>query len=549
MTSKVFRYSFFVGLLCLLLCASLFFGLQYRRNLDEAAAALRQETLYMAQGIEMNGKAYLQGLPTNKRITWMDARGQIIFDSQPSALQDQSAYEEVRSAMSSGSGQAIRNSDSQGVTNMYYAKKLGDGSIVRLSMPVSAVRSALIMVSPILWVFVLVLTISGVLAFRAAKQIVEPINTLDLDHPEAIRTYPELSPLVGRIRDQSLTIGDQIEELHKRQKEFSALVSNMQEGFLLLDREGKVLTVNDTAAELIPGTSQGDDLLQAKNGQIQSAAASALQGERSESVFSTRRGSWQLIASPVTSRKQIVGAVMLFMDITEREQRERLRREFSANVSHELKTPLTSISGFAELMAQGGVPAEKVQEFSADIYREAMRLIALVDDIIKLSKLDENNALPEMEPVDLYEVAEEVLDSLRSVADRHQVRLELRGSPLQINGIWQLLSEMVYNLCDNAIKYNREGGSVTVTVDRENGCPELVVADTGIGIPHADQSRVFERFYRVDKSHSKQIGGTGLGLSIVKHGAQYHGAEVSLESEPGRGTTIRLRFPKSSGIS
>ena len=543
MTWKVFLYSFWVGLLSLLLCAGLFFSLQYRQSLDEAAATLRQETLYVAQGIEKNGDSYLKDLSSDKRITWMDAEGQLIYDTQSSALQDQSAYEEVRAAIETGSGQATRTSGSEGVTNMYYARKLPDGTVVRLSMPVSAVRSALLMVRPILWVFVLVLTISGVLAFRAARQIVEPINALDPDHPEDIPAYPELSPLVGRLREQSLTIREQIEELHTRQKEFSALVGNMREGFLLLDREGRILTVNETAAELIPDAVQGGDLTRTKDDTVKAAAASALRGERSESVLSGLRRSWQLIASPVTSRKQIVGAVLLFMDVTEREQRERLRQEFSANVSHELKTPLTSISGFAELMAQGGVPADKVREFSADIYREAMRLIALVDDIIKLSKLDENAALPEMEPVDLYEVSEEVLDSLRAVADRHRVRLELRGAPLRIRGVWQLVSEMVYNLCDNAIKYNREDGSVTVTIAELEGCPGIEVSDTGIGIPYADQSRVFERFYRVDKSHSKQIGGTGLGLSIVKHGAQYHGAEISLESEPGKGTTIRLRFP------
>ena len=543
MTWKVFLYSFLVGLLSLLLCAALFFGLQYRQNLDEAATTLRQETLYVAQGIEKNGADYLKDLSSDKRITWMDADGMLICDTQSSALQDQSAYEEVRAAIETGSGQATRTSGSEGVTNMYYAQKLGDGTVVRLSMPVSAVRSALIMVSPLLWVFLLVLSISGVLAFRAARQIVEPINTLDLDHPDAIRTYPELAPLVGRIREQSLTIGDQIEELHTRQKEFSALVGNMQEGFLLLDREGRILTANETVTELIPDTVQGGELLQTKDETVKTAAAAALRGERSESVLAGKQRSWQLIASPVTSRRQIVGAVLLFMDVTEREQRERLRQEFSANVSHELKTPLTSISGFAELMSQGNVPAEKVREFSADIHREAMRMITLVDDILKLSKLEESAALPENEPVDLYEVAEAVVDSLRSVADRNQVRLELRGIHAEVKGIWQLLNEMIYNLCDNAIKYNRKGGSVTVSVDRDGVCPVLTVSDNGIGIPRADQSRVFERFYRVDKSHSKQIGGTGLGLSIVKHGAQYHGAEVFLESEPDRGTTIRLRFP------
>lgn len=544
MTGKIFLDSFLVGVLALLLCAGLFFGLQYRQNLDEVAATLKQETIYVAQGIGMDGQSYLHNLSSDKRITWMDSTGDVLYDSQSPALPNQSGYAEVHDAMESGSGQATRTSGSEGVTNMYYAQKLRDGTIVRLSYPISAVRAALIAISPILWVFVLVLTLSGVLAFRAARQIVAPINALDLDHPEQIRTYPELAPLVSRIREQSLTIGEQIEELHRRQKEFSTLVSNLREGFLLLDRNGLILSANDSARALVSGAQPGDQLPETAEAVILAAARQATEGNRQESVFIRNQSSWQLIASPVYSRKVIVGAVLLFMDVTEREQRERLRQEFSANVSHELKTPLTSISGFAELMAQGTVPPEKVREFSADIHREALRMIALVEDIIKLSKLDENAALPEKEPLDLRDLAEDVLDSLRAIAEKQKVRLELKGEATEITGVWQLLSEMVYNLCDNAIKYNRPGGSVTVTVQKLADYTELSVADTGIGIPYADQSRVFERFYRVDKSHSRKIGGTGLGLSIVKHGAQYHGAEVLLESEPGHGTTVRLRFPR-----
>jgi two-component system phosphate regulon sensor histidine kinase PhoR len=300
----------------------------------------------------------------------------------------------------------------------------------------SAVRYALVAVSPVLWICVLVLMISGVLAFRAAKQIVEPINGLDLDDPNP-DTYPELTPLITRIQEQKLTIQEEVE------------------------------------------------------------------------------------------------------------QREQLRREFSANVSHELKTPLTSISGFAELMAQGVVPPDKVREFSGDIYKESQRMIALVDDIMKLSKLDEGGGAPEWETVDLYELAEETVDSLRSIARKQNVSLTVTGSHQSVRGVWQLLSEMVYNLCDNAIKYNRPGGSVTVDVSSGDGTAVLQVSDTGIGIPASHQGRVFERFYRVDKSHSKEIGGTGLGLSIVKHGAQFHGASVELESELGQGTTVRLVFPKT----
>ena len=338
-----------------------------------------------------------------------------------------------------------------------------------------------------------------------------------------------------------LTIGEQMEDLHKRQREFTTLTDSMSEGFLLLDKSGKVQSANACARELYPELDQEDAEL--TDEQAKAAADAALSGSHNESELQKNSRSWQLIASPVRSRGMIVGAVMLWMDVTERTQRERLRQEFSANVSHELKTPLTSISGFAELMAQGSVPPDKVLEFSSDIHREAQRLIALIDDILKLSKLDENVSLPEKEPVDLYALSRDVLDSLTAVASRQDVHLSLEGAPCQVNGVWQLLHEMVYNLCDNAIKYNRPGGSVTVTVKNLPSAIRLSVTDTGIGIPLADQSRVFERFYRVDKSHSKQIGGTGLGLSIVKHGAMLHNVALSLHSIPDQGTTVTLEFP------
>lgn len=544
MTGKIFRYAFLVGAIALLLCASLFFSLQYRQTIDDAYLALKQEAGYVAQGISLGGEHYLEDLDSDKRVTWMDAVGNVLYDSQNQTLPNQAEFAEVQAAIKNGSGQATRASESQNFTNMYYAQRLPDGTVVRLSYPISAVRKALVTVSPVLWIFVLVLTISGVLAFRAATQILRPINEMDLDHPEHSQLYPELAPLVTRLQEQRLTIQEQVEELHTRQKEFSALTDNMNEGFLLLDKQGTVVSANASAQLLLPQAVPGAELPEELTEPIpREAALQALSGSRGEASYSDGGRTWHLIASPVRSRGQIVGAVLLWMDVTEREQRERLRQEFSANVSHELKTPLTSISGFAELMAQGTVPPDKVVEFSEDIRREAQRLITLVEDIIKLSKLDENAHMPEPEDLDLRELAEDVLDSLRSLAERQSIRLILEGESVQVHGIWQLLNEMLFNLCDNAIKYNRPGGSVTVFTGLQDGQPIVEVRDTGIGIPEQDQSRVFERFYRVDKSHSKQIGGTGLGLSIVKHGAQYHNAQLNLRSKPGEGTTISLRFP------
>lgn len=544
MTKKIFCYSFLVGALALLLCAGLFFGLQYRQNLDEASAALRNETYYVAQGIDINGEAYLQQLNSDKRITWMDADGNVKYDSHTQGLANQADMEEVKAALENGEGEVLRRSESEGVNSFYSAVRLRDGSVVRLSMPVAAAQAALIMVSPVLWVLVIVLMFSGVLSFRAAKQIVRQINELDLDHPEQSKVYPELSPLVGRLQEQRLTIDDQMEIMDRRQKEFTALTDSMSEGFLLVDKNGKVLSANACAKLLLPELADGGTELVCP--QTKEVAQQALAGEHGEIDQQKNDRSWRLIASPVLSHGSVDGAVLLWMDVTERAQRERLRQEFTANVSHELKTPLTSISGFAELMAQGSVPPDKMREFSADIHREAQRLIALVEDIMQLSHLDENSALPEQAPVALYSLCQDVVESLTPVAEKQEIHLSLEGEEAQISGMAQLLHEMVYNLCDNAIKYNRPGGSVTVKVEKRKETVRLTVADTGIGIPVAEQGRVFERFYRVDKSHSRHIGGTGLGLSIVKHGAQLHNARLTLESAPDKGTTIALEFAAQS---
>ena len=437
MTRTVFRSCFLMGVIVLLLCVLLFFGLQYRQVMDETYAALQQEAVYAEHGLMISGQPYLETLDKVNRITWITAEGDVIYDSvfsQPIA--NQLHCREVSAALKTGEGQGIRKSESSGEETMYYALVCEDGSILRLSRPLSAVRYAFVAVSPVLWVLVLVLLISGLLAFQTAKQIVKPINALKLNQLDSA-PYPELTPLISHIREQKQTILEQAGE------------------------------------------------------------------------------------------------------------QEQLRREFSANVSHELKTPLTSISGFAELMAKGDVPADRVKEFSSDIYRESRRMITLVDDIIRLSRLDEGGTgLPE-EPVDLYALSSEILDELRSVAEKDGIQLTLEGEPVEVTGVRQLLGEAVYNLCDNAIKYNTSGGSVTVRIEQPDadGRTALSVRDTGIGIPAEHQKRVFERFYRVDKSHSRAIGGTGLGLSIVKHVALFHNAELSMDSTPGKGTTITMRFP------
>ena len=546
MTAKIFRNAFLVGLIVLVLCAVLFFALQYAQTKDEAVLALRQEASYVVSGVSVAGEEYLRSLDEENRVTWIAADGRVIYDSSlGDGAGNQRDTAEVAAALAEGEGYAIRTSDSSGESVLYYALRCEDGTVLRLSRPLSALQYSLKAVSPVLWVFVLVLIISGTLAFRVAKQILRPINSLDLDDPEATKTYKELAPLVSRIQEQNLTIREQIDELNRKQKEFAALTDSMSEGFVLTDKEGAVLSANASALHLMPACRVGEKLADFAGEDTLRAVDRALEGERQELTFSRDGRSWQLIANPVVSRGRVTGGVLLALDVTEREQRERLRREFSANVSHELKTPLTSISGFAELMMRQPMSPETVRDFSGDIYRESQRLIALVEDIIKLSKLDEGSAPFSREKVDLYALAGEVLDSLKPVADRSGVTLALTGESASVEGVRQLLDEALYNLCDNAVKYNRPGGSVTVDVEQSDTAVRLRVEDTGIGIPYEHQQRVFERFYRVDKSHSKEIGGTGLGLSIVKHAVQFHGGALSLESEPGKGTAVTVTVPKT----
>lgn len=547
MTGKIFKHAFFLGATVLILCAVLFFGVQYAQTKEETYSALRQEAVYAANGVMRAGEEYLETLETQNRITWISADGGVLYDSTyGNAISNQSEYEEVAGALESGEGHCIRKSGSSGTQTMYYAVRCEDGTVLRLSKPISAIRYALTAVSPILWIFVLVLLISGALAFRAAKQLIKPINSIDLDMPDSSKIYRELAPLVERIRDQNLTIHEQMDQLYRKQKEFSALTNNMSEGFVLVDREGVVLSANTGAARLIDGCDPGCSLTESKTESLAKAVSDALAGKRTDRVLAEGERSVQFIVNPVVSHGRTSGAVVLALDVTEREQRERLRREFSANVSHELKTPLTSISGFAELMTNDLVSKDKIREFSGDIYHESQRLIALIDDIIKLSKLDEDDASYEFSDVDLYALAEEAFDSLRSAALKRGVTLSLSGKSTRILGVEQFIDEIIFNLCDNAIKYNREGGTVEVSVTDSDSEAYLCVRDTGIGIPYEHQERVFERFYRVDKSHSKDVAGTGLGLSIVKHAARFHGARIELESKPGEGTAITVVFPKKN---
>lgn len=538
MTGKIIRSLFSLAMLVLVIGAALFSGILYGYYEKQSFASLAQEAEQLQQTMEYVSPEQMR---STDRITLISPDGTVLYDSvaRADAMENHLSREEVAQALREGTGKSSHYSSTVLKKNLYYALRLEDGNILRLSREQSSLGAMLLnMAWPIAATVAGLLLLAAGLSVRLARQITQPINAISPDDPQDV--YPELQPLTQRLRQQRETIRNQMDELSRRMREFSAMTENMSEGFLLIDLRGHVLTENHSASMLLP--TDADNIAKCSQRELCQAAQQALTGQRCERLLQQGERTLSVIASPVLESGQVTGAVVLTLDVTEREQREKLRREFSANVSHELKTPLTSISGFAELMSQGLVPPDKVREFSLDIQKECTRLTNLVEDIIDLSRLEEGGDMT-WEDIDLYTLCDDVLQSLEPVAKRQAVTLRLAGESLQVRGVYQVLREMIYNLCDNAIKYNRSGGSVTVAVARSAGRASVTVADTGIGIPYEDQSRVFERFYRVDKSHSRAIGGTGLGLSIVKHAAALHGAEIKLQSRPEDGTVITVLFP------
>ena len=539
MTGKIIRSLFSLAMLVLVIGAALFSGILYGYYEKQSFASLAQEAEQLQQTMEYVSPEQMR---STDRITLISPDGTVLYDSvaRADAMENHLSREEVAQALREGTGKSSHYSSTVLKKNLYYALRLDDGNVLRLSREQSSLGAMLLnMAWPIAATVAGLLLLAAGLSVRLARQITQPINAISPDDPQDV--YPELQPLTQRLRQQRETIRNQMDELSRRMREFSAMTENMSEGFLLIDLRGHVLTENHSASMLLP--TDADNIAKCSQRELCQAAQQALTGQRCERLLQQGERTLSVIASPVLESGQVTGAVVLTLDVTEREQREKLRREFSANVSHELKTPLTSISGFAELMSQGLVPPDKVREFSLDIQKECTRLTNLVEDIIDLSRLEEGGGDMTWEDIDLYTLCDDVLQSLEPVAKRQAVTLRLAGESLQVRGVYQVLREMIYNLCDNAIKYNRSGGSVTVTVARRAGRASVAVADTGIGIPYEDQSRVFERFYRVDKSHSRAIGGTGLGLSIVKHAAALHGAEIKLQSQPEDGTVITVLFP------
>jgi two-component system phosphate regulon sensor histidine kinase PhoR len=557
MTKRIFRSILCVAAAVLLANLVIVMGCLYDYFGSVQEAQLKDELRLAAYGVEENGPNYLEHLSERDyryawtpdyRLTWVASDGTVLFDTLDSAenMENHADRVEVREAFAKGESSSVRYSTTLTERTLYYAKALNDGTVLRISIRQATVLAlVLVMLQPILLVAILAVILSAALANWMSKKIVRPLNSLDLDHPLENDAYEELAPLLSRIHQQRQQIAAQLHSLKKQTDEFAQVTSHMKEGLVLLDNAGKILSINPAAQQVFGAESScdGQDFLTIDRSRDLHLAIQTAAEEGHGEIRSERNGrEFQFDISRIESEDAFVGTVLLAFDVTEQAFAEQNRREFTANVSHELKTPLQSITGSAELLENGLVKPEDVPRFVGMIRTEAARLVTLVDDIIHLSQLDEG-AAPDRETVDLLETAKDAASALGDSATEKGIHVSVSGESVSISGVRSFLHEMIYNLCDNAIKYNVENGSVEITVVRKEQEAVVTVKDTGIGIPAEHQSRIFERFFRVDKSRSKASGGTGLGLSIVKHIAQYHGATIKLQSEFGCGTTVSVVFP------
>lgn len=526
-------------------------GILYSNFDGQMRKELSKEATYLAYGVEQQGLDYLKNIKDKSaRITYIDQDGTVLFDNEAdvSEMKNHSDRTEFQKAEKYGAGESSRYSDTLSEKTIYYALRLKDGTVLRVSGTQDSVLALVEnLIFPLCGLLCLMLILSGIMASAISKRIVKPINELDLESPEENRIYEELSPLLSKIHRQNREIQNQLELAKQQQEEFALITENMQEGLIVIDKYTMILSANSSAWNLfhMDRGCQGESVYCLdREEEFRHAIEQVLSGEHTELVLKLNGSDIQLIANPVIRDKKTEGAVVLLVNVTEKLERESLRREFSANVSHELKTPLTSISGFAEIMQSGLVKCEDIPQFAGRIYKEAQRLLQLVEDVIQISQLDEEKTSYTWEPVDVYQVCKNAFESLKEKAKRLNVHLYICGEYMKMEAVRTLLEEAVYNVCDNAIKYNRNEGSVSVFLTQTAQEIQIVVKDTGVGIPKEDQDRVFERFYRVDKSHSKEIGGTGLGLSIVKHAVGALKGSVILRSEEGNGTEICMKFPK-----
>lgn len=556
MSKRIFKAMMAVTLTTLLVCMALFIAILFPYFETQLSDELMNELEYLAPNVEREGLDYLEHLSDGQnRLTLIDADGTVLFDSDadPAQMENHADRPEVIQAVTEGTGESSRYSETLSKKTINCAMLLGNGQVLRISSTHYSSMALLASLTPsLLLVLIFAALVAVTIAYKLSQRLTKPLNEIDLEHPQVNQApYEELKPLLRRLHHQNRQIREQIQQLQAQKRQFTAITDNMREGFLVLDADGLVLSYNSSATRLLQPEKPLDghnirdltdepDFLESLHG--------AQEGEHVESLVPLHGRICQLFANPVYQGSTLTGIVLVLLDVTEQQEREGLRREFSANVSHELKTPLTSIAGIAEIMKSGMIAPADVPHFAGKIYDESQRLIQLVRDIIRISQLDENNIHDTPVPVELKKCAARNLSLLESAADAADVTLLLEGEEAVIQAMPAILDEMVYNLCENAVKYNRPGGSVTVTVRSDAAHVTLEVADTGIGIAPEHHSRVFERFYRVDKSHSKEIGGTGLGLSIVKHGAAFHHAQVELESALDKGTTVRIIFPKNASF-
>ena len=551
MTKKIFKSILIVAGTVLLASIVIIMGCLYEYFSNIQKDKLADELDIAASAVELYGTDYLKNIDSERyRITWIQADGKVIYDTQAGAdsMENHADRQEVKQALAEGEGSSSRYSDTLMEKTSYYARLLDDGSVLRVSTTYATAGLLVLgMLQPILVVLIAALVLSGILARRISKRIVEPMNSIDLDRPLENDTYEELSPLLNRINQQHKEIEMQMRYLKQRTDEFTQITESMKEGLILLDNKGNVLSINEAAQNILETDSSciGHNFLSIERSRsINHAIAKAFEDGHSEEYAEYAGREYQIDISRIESDGDIVGAVLLAFDITEQQNAQRNRREFTANVSHELKTPLQGIIGSAELIENGMVKPEDMPRFIGHIRKEASRLVTLIEDILRLSQLDEGRQMPS-EQVDLFELADEVRSVLEGACEAKHINMKLMGEHVCVDGVKRLLYEIIYNLCDNAVKYNNEGGIADIDISSDEKNAYITVRDSGIGIPQDQQQRVFERFYRVDKSHSKESGGTGLGLSIVKHAVSYHNGTVSMKSEPGNGTEIRVSIPLS----
>lgn len=553
MTKRIFRAVFLAAMAVFLAGLALVMGMLHSYFTAVQFSQLRSEASLTSHAVASQGIAYFDGLDVaaDCRITWIAADGTVLYDnfSDSGSMENHLEREEVRSALETGYGQSIRYSDTLLQESLYAAQQLPDGTVVRLSASRSSILNLMLdMAGNILLVVAVAVILSYCLARRLSRNVVRPLNELDLDDPLSNSEYEEITPLLLRLESQQRQLRANAQELRQRQKEFNTVTRSLEEGLVLVNSSGTILSINPAAARLLavtPNCLGADFSVANRDSAIAALMEQALSGKKAEETVSLAGGLYLAVAKPVRTDGGLTGVVLLLFDVTQKHRAEQLRREFTANVSHELKTPLHAISGYAELMQSGLVPQQDMAEFSGKIYGQAQRMIRLVEDTLRLSRLDEGAADLQWSELDLYAAAQTALQELSATAELHHITLRLRGSSVTLRAIPQLISAIVFNLADNAVKYSPDGSTVDLLVEDTAQAVVLTVSDQGVGIPEEDRERIFERFYRVDKSHSREVGGTGLGLSIVKHAALILGAKIDLQSSLGKGTTVTVQFPKT----